>query len=144
MILTLEDLDGEEYMDDFETDSNIDEINGFAQALKTSVCNQIDSIVSRTIDDMKANTDATKQLKEVNDLLGYRFGNLSQPLKDRVQSLVKENERLNKKIKDTDEMLLAKRHYLPLIQRILSVSQERDDQAMVNRIHAFLIEGKVI
>lgn len=148
MILTMEDLDGDP-MDDYDHELETEEgqqAKNFSERLKREICTLIDAKTSASLEEMFRQRDAFNQLMEAErhlGIAGFRGGDV-RPLIERIQALVDENQKLKKQIKDTDELLLAKRHYHPLMIKLLQVAQERDDQETINRIHCFMLEGKII
>lgn len=139
MILTIEDLDGDPVYDDYvETEEQ--QAKEFSERLKKEICTLIDSKTSASLNEMFRQRDACDQLIEAQRYLGVN----GQTLVDRIKDLSDENRKLKQQIKDTDEMLLAKRHYHPIMIKLLDVAQARNDIETVNRIHCFMLEGKII
>lgn len=93
------------------------------------------------MNDLLKHRDAVDQLREAS--LYFRSG-CSNTLIENIKNLVEENKTLKQKIKDTDEMVMAKRHYYPLMIKILEVAESRGDVETINRVHCFILEGKVI
>lgn len=140
--------EGDEEYEQYEQDEQEANAKSFAEALKQHLCAQIDSHAERFITEEREEREAVKELAQLTSMLSFS-GNPTAarghlPLTDRVQALIQEIGVLRKQIKETDEMLLAKRHYLPLVQSLVKDAQERGDQYTVNKINEFLISGRII
>lgn len=130
------------WQDDEETQDER-QVLDIAEQLKETLCAEIDIVAHTLVDQSKKERQYTEDVERLQAILGP-FGNLGLPIYERVLIILKRIRELEAQIKQTDELLMAKKHYLPLLQHILKWSHERGDQAMINTINEFLISGKLI
>lgn len=138
------------YDDDEYEDQDVPEqkVKSFAEAVKHHVCAQVDAQADRFIAEFRNEQEAVKELASIVSMLGYSGNGTASrghlPLTDRVAALITEARELRQQLKDQDELLKAKRHYLPLIQSLVQDAQNRGDQFTVNKINEFVMSGRVL
>lgn len=126
---------------DISIDTGSFDILDKAEKLKKELENLVDRHITDALNNVSDERFATEELNKINAALAY-FG-IGSAL-DKVNSLLKQNRELISKVQKTDEFLGAKRHYLPLVQKLITVAQEKNDQETINRINVFLVSGDVI
>jgi hypothetical protein len=137
------------YDDEFENQEIPEhKVKSLAETLKQHLCAQIDAQTNRFITDFRNEQNALKELTNLQSILRHSGNNIAAqenlPFADRVTALIAEARNLRQQLKDQDDLLKAKRHYLPLIQSLVLDAQNRRDQFTVNKINEFVMSGKVL
>lgn len=129
--------------EDKEVTSEEQQVLDVAERLKNTLYMEIDRVAHTIVEQSQKERLYTEEVESTLAILGS-FGDRDLPLHKRVLGLKKKVEELERQIKETDDLLLAKKHYFPLIHHILKFSHDRGDQAMVNTVNEFLISGRLI